>query len=75
LDPARFDPLSIPWQELRAGHPPIANKLRLAMLVYGVDINGWPGGMISAVNTDDDFDWTVDAFRRAIHDMKEEGDL
>ena len=75
FDPAGFDPLTIAWQELRVGDPPIANKLRLAMLVYGVDINGWPGGMTSAVSTDADLEHTVDAFRRSIRDMKDEGDL
>ena len=75
IDPTGFDPLAIPWQELRAGDPPIADKLRLAMLVYGVDINGWPGGMTSAVSSDDDFEHTVDAFKRAIRDTKNEGDL
>jgi glutamate-1-semialdehyde 2,1-aminomutase len=75
IDPVGFDPLAVPWQELRAGDPPIANKLRLGMLVYGVDINGWPGGMTSAVSSDDDFDQTIDAFKRTIRDMKDEGDL
>ncbi len=75
LDPAAFDPLAIPWRELSTGNPPIANKLRLGMLVHGVDINGWPGGITSMVNTDADREQTVDAFRQTIRAMREEGDL
>ena len=75
LDPATFDPLAMPWQELRTGNPPLANKLRLALLNYGVDVNGWPGGMVSAVNTDDDLQQTFEAFTRSIRDLKAEGDL
>ena len=75
LDPAVFDPLKIPWQELRTGDPAITNKLRLGMLVHGVDLNGWPGGMTSAANTEADIADTIDAFRRTIHEMRQEGDL
>ena len=33
---------------------PLAEKLRLALLVYGVDIAGKPGGSLSAVHSDAD---------------------
>ena len=73
--PSAFEPLAIPWQELRAGTPAIDGKLRLGMLTHGVDINGWPGGLTSAAHTEDDVERTADAFRRTVRALRAEGDL
>ena len=47
------------------GHP-AARKLRLAMLVNGVDITGKPGGTVMAAHTDEDIDITVEAMRQSV---------
>jgi glutamate-1-semialdehyde 2,1-aminomutase len=73
-DPRAFDPLAVDIFELK-NNAPAATKLRLGMLNHGVDINGWPGGLISAVHDDDDLDRTLSAFRATIRDLKNEGDL
>jgi glutamate-1-semialdehyde 2,1-aminomutase len=73
-DPRGFDPLSVDIFELK-NNAPAVNKLRIGMLNHGVDMNGWPGGLISAVHTDADLDRTVAAFRATIRDLKDEGDL
>jgi glutamate-1-semialdehyde 2,1-aminomutase len=50
-------------------------KLRIGMLLNGVDIQGWPGAPVSAAHTDADRDQTVHAFRQTIHALRQEGDL
>ena len=75
VEPATFDPFDHPFEDLRANRPGIVPKLRLAMLLGGVDITGWPGGTNSAVHTDDDLERTVAAFREAVRMLKREGEL
>ena len=50
-------------------------KLRLGMLIHGVELFSWPGGPTSAVHTDDDLEQTVDAFRRTLKMLRDEGEL
>ena len=54
---------------------PLVTKLRLALLVNGVDVNGKPGGTVSAVHTEADIAQTAEAFRAAIGMLRAEGDL
>lgn len=54
---------------------PIANTLRLALLVNGVDLSGKPGGSVSAVHSEQDLRETADALRSAITMLRAEGDL
>jgi glutamate-1-semialdehyde 2,1-aminomutase len=51
------------------------HMLRLGMLANGVDIIGWPGGLVSAAHTEEDVDRTVHAFSRTLDWMAEEGSL
>ena len=53
----------------------LANKLRLAMLIAGVDIMGAPGGVVSATHGDREIEQTVEAFRQAVRMIKAEGEL
>jgi glutamate-1-semialdehyde 2,1-aminomutase len=75
IDPFAFDPFDQSYEELRANRPGVVPKLRLAMLLGGVDITGWPGGTTTAVHTDDDLEKTVAAFREALAMLKREGEL
>ena len=75
ITPSAFDPLAIDYAELKDRPPELVNKIRLGLLVNGVDIQGWPGGMTSAANTADDISVTVDAFRETIHMLRREGEL
>ena len=72
INPEAFDPTAIDWQELKNNPAGLSHKLRLAMLLNGVDITGWPGGTISAVHTDADLEQTVDAFRESISMLRAE---
>jgi hypothetical protein len=56
----------VPWQELKAKPPELIHHLRLAALINGVDITGWPGAMASAALSEADLAGTLDALRAAI---------
>ena len=75
IDPFAFDPFDQPYEDLRANRPGVVSKRRLAMLLGGVDITGWPGGTTTAVHGDDDLETTVAAFREALVMLKREGEL
>ena len=66
----------IPWQQLKGGiSTELAHKIRAGLLFHGVDITGWPGGLVSAAHTDEDIRITVDAFDATLGMLAEEGDL
>ena len=75
VSPESFNPLDLDYSELKSNAPGSVQKMRLAMILNGVDIMGWPGGNICAVHTDEDRARTVDAFRESIRMMKAEGDI
>lgn len=50
-------------------------KLRLGMLIHGVDLKGWRGGFVSAVHDDADIERTIDAWRKTLRMLKDEGEL
>ncbi|HET6883527.1 MAG TPA: aspartate aminotransferase family protein [Pirellulales bacterium] len=53
----------------------LMTKLRLGMMIHGVEIFTWPGGPTSAVHTDDDLKQTVDAFRQTLRMLRDEGEI
>lgn len=55
--------------------PSLTAKLRLGMMLHGVDLFSWPGGPTSAVHTEDDLQQTADAFQRTLKMLREEGEL
>jgi glutamate-1-semialdehyde 2,1-aminomutase len=76
IDAKRFDPLAIGFDGLKkTKHPTMANSLRLAMLVAGVDIMGAPGGVVSATHGDGEIEQTIGAFQQAVRLIKDSGEL
>jgi glutamate-1-semialdehyde 2,1-aminomutase len=76
IDAKRFDPLKVGFESLKKGkNAAMANQLRLAMLIAGVDIMGAPGGTVSAVHGDREIEQTIDAFRQAVRMIKEENGI
>jgi glutamate-1-semialdehyde 2,1-aminomutase len=75
ITPSTFDPLEIDYTELKERPDAVVTKIRLAMLINGVDMFAWPGGMSSAANTAADLPVTIDAFRETIRMLKREGEL
>ncbi len=67
---------TIHWQKLAKGTPPeLGHKIRQGMIIGGVDVTGWPGGVVSGVHTEDDVEITLKAFEQTLKMMAEEGDL
>ena len=75
IDPTAFDPASVPVGELKAAPRTLVERLRIALLVNGVDIGSAPGGYVSAAHTDEDMARTLAAFEAAIARLAEEPDL
>ncbi len=76
LDPLAFDPLEVGFAALKAsGKHPAAGKLRLALLLAGVDLSGKPGGTVSAAHTEADIAHTVQAMGAALAALRREGEI
>jgi glutamate-1-semialdehyde 2,1-aminomutase len=74
--PRRFDPLAFGYEDLkvpRGAQAPV--KLALAMRVNGADIMPWPGGTVSAAHGPAELDRTLEAFRRSLRMLKDEGEI
>ena len=54
---------------------PLLSKLRIAMLIHGVELFGWPGGPTSSVHGPAELDQTLNAFRRSLQLLKDDGDI
>ena len=50
-------------------------KLRVGMLLHGVELFSWLGGPTSAAHTEEDLERTVTALERTIRLLREEGEL
>jgi glutamate-1-semialdehyde 2,1-aminomutase len=75
IDPLDFDPLQLPYQELKAKPAAVLNKFRLALLISGVDIMGSGGGVISCRHDDADLQHTLEAFANAVEMLRAEETL
>jgi len=74
IDPESFDPLALGFKGLKgARDPALINRLRLAMLANGVDLMPGPGGLVSATHRPREVGQTLEAFRRSVRWVKEEG--
>lgn len=73
IDPRAFDATECPMDELRNNEPSVLKALRLSLLINGVDIANWPGGIISATHDDDCLERTIAAFRASLRMMRAEG--
>ena len=47
-----FDPLDHDFEELALKPKETIHKLRLALLINGVDVTGWPGGTVSVAHSE-----------------------
>jgi glutamate-1-semialdehyde 2,1-aminomutase len=75
LDPNKFDPFAIDYREMAAVPAPLAQKVRLALLVQGVDVMGRLAGFVSATHSKDEMAATLAAFRGALGMLRAEGEL
>jgi glutamate-1-semialdehyde 2,1-aminomutase len=75
LTATAFDPFAHPYEELKSGNPVLSQKLQLGMLLQGVHLNGWPGGIVSAAHTEEDKARTVAAFKQTLRMLQEEEEI
>jgi glutamate-1-semialdehyde 2,1-aminomutase len=75
VKPEDFDPHSVDTRELVQSDPGLLARLRLGMLVHGVDINGRFSGLASATHGPDEMAATVEAFRRTLKKLRDDGEL
>ena len=60
-------------ESMKGRNEAMLGKLRIAMLNNGVDLKGWRGGIVSAAHTQADVDFTLDAWRKSLRALKDEG--
>ena len=66
----------VPAAKLKGGAAAeLLHKLRAGLLLHGVDMIGWPGGLVSAVHTNEDVARTLEAFEGTLDLLAAEGDL
>ncbi|MGH8662928.1 MAG: aminotransferase class III-fold pyridoxal phosphate-dependent enzyme, partial [Burkholderiales bacterium] len=76
LRPTSFDAHGLPLEWFKSDkRESLLAKMRLGMLVHGIDLKGWRGGIVSAAHTAADIEWTLDAWRKTLRALKAEGDL
>lgn len=76
ITPSTFDPFEQAHETLKLSGPgDLITKLRLGIMVNGVDMSAKPGGVVSAIHSPDDVDKTANAVRQAVRMLKEEGDI
>ena len=75
VDPLNFDPSAYRYDQIMRDKSEVVRKLRLAMVINGVDLAGAASCMLSAVHGDDDLTKTTDAFRTALAMLKDDGEL
>ncbi len=76
ITPSGFDPLAMGYADLKVPRGlQTVTKLLLAMRTHGVDFSPWPGGPVSAVHGPAEMETTVAAFRRALADLRAEGEI
>jgi len=76
ITPTKFDALTAPTEWFKPDkRERMLEKMRLAMLVHGVDLKGWRGGLTSSVHTPADIDFTLDAWRKSLRALKAEDEI
>jgi glutamate-1-semialdehyde 2,1-aminomutase len=74
--PTRFDPLQQSAASLKSDrNAGIVHKMRLAMMVNGVDLSSHPGGVISATHGEAELADTVAAMRKTVRLLRQEGEI
>lgn len=75
LQPRQFDAAQCSMAELKTQPKELVNRLRLALLVNGVDVGGRIGGFLSCTHTAEDVAETARAFRESIRMLRQDGEL
>lgn len=63
----------ITLQQVKGQDSALIGLLRIALLNHGVDITGWPGGVVSALHSSHDIQETANAFRQSVKILRDCG--
>jgi glutamate-1-semialdehyde 2,1-aminomutase len=76
ITPTRFEALDHSFASLKGErNAGIVHKMRLGMMVHGVDLSSHPGGVVSATHGEAELEDTVAAMRNTVRMLKAEGEL
>ena len=76
ITPTRFDPHQQSTESLTGNRQPgTVHKLRLAMMVNGVDLSGSPGGLCSATHGEAELEATLEAIGKSVRMLRQEGEI
>jgi glutamate-1-semialdehyde 2,1-aminomutase len=76
ITPTKFDPREFSLAALKGDrNAGVVHKMRLGMMINGVDLSSHPGGVISATHGEAELEDTVTAMRDTMRLLKAEGEL
>jgi glutamate-1-semialdehyde 2,1-aminomutase len=75
ITPDSFDPFACALAELKTQPPRLAARLRLALLLHGVDVNNRLGGFLSVAHTQDDIAEAAAALAASVRMLRAEGEI
>lgn len=75
IDPLNFDPFAYCYDQIKRDKSDVSTKLRLAMVVNGVDLNGGASCMLSTAHSADDLTRTAEALGTSLAMLKDDGEL
>jgi glutamate-1-semialdehyde 2,1-aminomutase len=75
ISPKRFDPFAVTLDEYKNPPAHLMSRLRLALLVHGVDASGRLSGFTSIAHSPEDVAHTAAALRESIRMLRTEGEL
>jgi glutamate-1-semialdehyde 2,1-aminomutase len=75
ITPHGFDPYACEMEELKSQPQKLNQRMRLALLLNGVDTNPRIGGLVSSAHSAQDVADTLVAWREALKMLKAEGEL
>jgi glutamate-1-semialdehyde 2,1-aminomutase len=76
IRPTEFDPLTQSFASLKGErNASLVHKMRLGMMIHGVDLSSHPGGVISATHGDEELEDTAAAMRHTVRMLRTEGEL
>ena len=76
ITPTKFNPLDHSFAALKGERTAgIVHKMRLGMMIHGVDLSSHPGGVISATHGEAELEDTIAAMRNTVRMLRAEGEL
>ncbi len=76
VTPEQIQAGEVSWTKLKGGTPlALSHKVRTGFLLGGVDVVGWPGGVVSGVHGRDEVDRTLTAFEKLLPMLSDEGEI